>query len=516
MVKRQKWLSEEDKILKSLIKKYKKKVNWEKISEELENHNIMKNSKQCRERWIHQLDPSLIKKKWTLEENQKLFQLHNKTGNRWKIIAKEFEGRTDNTIKNQFFSIIRRSLRIARKILGKNSNTTLINQIKPSSLSEFIKKSITVTLPDRLVTDGNKVVIIRINSFIQKFGFKSYKDITCEITDKDKYVIKELIDLLLGVNKNYIRKKNIKKKKKIKKLNNIPKLMKSINEMLNNSKKKVDETDSLKNKQTKLQNSIKKSMNNSKIKKNKLFFKNLNKSSFSNDFETLLTQKQKIERKLTENCITKAPKISKKDLIKNFTNLGENIYRIRDLVLNSSQIECEEYFSAAKKEMGFSFIFPNEKSEDSQQNRDFFAELQKSSSEKSEKLKNNINSINYNRFNSFNSRALKSEKLLEDTTDQKDFNINDFNITHNGINNRKKKLLKRRTTNLKMGGFEKGFKPIFKNKNTVDLSIHKQSIEEFNENFLRQNSVRSNNNFNSILSYKSKKNYDIQDIKYKF
>ena len=61
---------------------------------------ILKSSKQCRERWFHQLDPSLKKERWTMEENIKLFDLHEKMGSKWKDIANEFQGRTDNTIKN--------------------------------------------------------------------------------------------------------------------------------------------------------------------------------------------------------------------------------------------------------------------------------------------------------------------------------------------------------------------------------------------------------------------------------
>ena len=317
--------------------------------------------------------------------------------------------------------------------------------------------------------------------------------------------------------KNIFQKKQ-KKKKKIKKISSIPKIIKSLNDVLINSKKlkeKEFNEPSYEKKVPSLKFPL--SISNSKINKNRLFlgnFKknNLNKSNFSNELQNLITEKKKIEI-LTENYVRTAPTISRKEIIKNFTNLGENIYRIKDLFINSSQNECDEFFSA-KKELGLSFKFHNEKSEESQ-NQDFFAELKNSHlSEKSEKQKHNMNSLNFNRLNSFNSKALKSVKLLEEPIDIKDFNINDFNITHNESNGKKiHKFLKRRTTNLK--GTRGGFKRFFKTKNTVDLSVHRNSIEEFNENFLRQNSERSNN-FDSILSYKSKKNYDIQDVKYNF
>ena len=76
---------------------------------------------------MHQLNPQLKKDKWSKKENKQLFNLFYEIGCKWKEIAEYFKGRTDNSIKNQFFSLIRKSLRTARKLLEKHSNTALIN-----------------------------------------------------------------------------------------------------------------------------------------------------------------------------------------------------------------------------------------------------------------------------------------------------------------------------------------------------------------------------------------------------
>jgi myb proto-oncogene protein len=68
-------------------------------------------------RWIHQLHPNLSKTKWTEVESKKLFEFHKKHGSHWKNISVNFPGRTDNFLKNQFFSLIRRSLRRISKYL---------------------------------------------------------------------------------------------------------------------------------------------------------------------------------------------------------------------------------------------------------------------------------------------------------------------------------------------------------------------------------------------------------------
>ena len=144
MVKRQKWKKLEDKKLSTLIKNQKGSIKWDVVAHQISNGCIKKSAKQCRERWLHQLDPELQNTKWTFDENKKLFKLHLEIGNKWKNISSHFEGRTDNTIKNNFFSLIRKSLRTACKVLGNIGNTEMINKIKPKVLSEYIVQELIV------------------------------------------------------------------------------------------------------------------------------------------------------------------------------------------------------------------------------------------------------------------------------------------------------------------------------------------------------------------------------------
>lgn len=75
-------------------------TNWDLVAKEMEDHNFNKSAKQCRERWLHQLNPTLKKDKWNKKENKQLFILFQKIGCKWKEIAEHFKGRTDNSIKN--------------------------------------------------------------------------------------------------------------------------------------------------------------------------------------------------------------------------------------------------------------------------------------------------------------------------------------------------------------------------------------------------------------------------------
>ena len=70
-----------------------------------------RSGKQCRERWHNHLSPKVNKDLWTPQEEVELFSLQRIYGNKWSVIAKHLPGRTDNSIKNHFYSTLRRNIR---------------------------------------------------------------------------------------------------------------------------------------------------------------------------------------------------------------------------------------------------------------------------------------------------------------------------------------------------------------------------------------------------------------------
>ena len=86
------WSREEDQKLRNLVEQQGSKLNWSSVSKLMRNRS----GKQCRERWRHNLDPTIKREPWSEEENQKLLRTYDELGSKWADIARQLPGRTDN------------------------------------------------------------------------------------------------------------------------------------------------------------------------------------------------------------------------------------------------------------------------------------------------------------------------------------------------------------------------------------------------------------------------------------
>lgn len=130
----------------------------------------------------------LVKEKWTMSENKQLFLLYNQKKNHWKEISKCINNRNDNSVKNQFFALLRKGLRKACRSVGLTHNTMKINTFKPKVLLDFFEKSFVFNFE-------NVPVNIVVSELIEKFALTAGVN-TRSADPQMGQVVHELIDSL--------------------------------------------------------------------------------------------------------------------------------------------------------------------------------------------------------------------------------------------------------------------------------------------------------------------------------
>ena len=104
------WSPQEDAFLIKIVQE-KGIDRWRDVAIELNlksGSNLFRQGKQCRDRWTNHLDPNLKKGSWTDDEDVLLLNEFLQKGKKWSEIAKKLPGRTENSVKNRWISLLRK------------------------------------------------------------------------------------------------------------------------------------------------------------------------------------------------------------------------------------------------------------------------------------------------------------------------------------------------------------------------------------------------------------------------
>ena len=265
------WNEEEDNKLRQWVKK-NGAFNWTKCAEYMKNRT----AKQCREHWKNSLDDNLKVGEWTSEEDLLIMKFYKKYES-WRKMIPMFEGRTENSIKNRFFSQLRK-IAVKKRPAGRKEYGTKYGL---DTLKNFLEEGIKQA--EKKYYDENKNM--------NKESFENYM-IQIENSIKNRKKGKKFIDIIAIKNKNL----NLKSHKS----NNI-----NINED-DEDKKLIEDEDKEENLET--------YNNNNKPKKGR------KKLAKNNIFKTTKNIEESITREETTNqkeIINVSKKISKSKIITN-------------------------------------------------------------------------------------------------------------------------------------------------------------------------------------------------------
>jgi hypothetical protein len=167
------WTEEEDELLLDLLKRFGK--NWSLISKYMPSRS----GKQIRDRFLNALDPSILKDKFTPEEDEKILEMYAVLGSQWSKIALYLHRRTGDMIKNRFYSSLRRKIHNDDYREGlKLKKIKMMEGTEREKINESFHSINSVTIKDKL----NSSLNLSENEIKEKIKIKKN-----EKTDKTHY-----------------------------------------------------------------------------------------------------------------------------------------------------------------------------------------------------------------------------------------------------------------------------------------------------------------------------------------
>ena len=214
------WSSEEDLILKKWVEE-KGPKNWKQCSKAIPGRN----QSQCRQHWNIKLKPNLKVGNWSSEEIFLIIVFYKKLNGSWTKMIPIFKSRTENSIKNIFFSQTRKIVSKINNEAKKTEKAFDLNSILKfyHEIYEEVKKKFLKDNPmsekelEEYITNIELMLINKSKKekFIDIENLKKYKNNNNNIINNE-------------INNESALNKNIKKFKKLK-IRNVTKKSKEKN-----------------------------------------------------------------------------------------------------------------------------------------------------------------------------------------------------------------------------------------------------------------------------------------------
>ncbi|CAN1844153.1 Transcription factor MYB30 [Linum perenne] len=160
--------------------------NWRQLPREA---GLARCGKSCRLRWLNYLRPDIKRGGFTKEEEDAIFALHEKLGNKWSVIATHIPGRTDNDIKNFWNTRLKKlqPKQEASDIVDPPPHSTDSNSVEDChslhSNFEFDITSNGILDGDYHVSQGEEISTISI----QSYDHNNYQNTTQSVSPEDHH-----------------------------------------------------------------------------------------------------------------------------------------------------------------------------------------------------------------------------------------------------------------------------------------------------------------------------------------
>ena len=153
---RKMFTEKEDELLKELVSK-NGLYNWEKVAEEMKTRN----ARQCKERYLYYLDPTINNEPFTGEEDLKLLTLVREQGTRWSSLTERFTKRTQYSLKNRWMYLQRIIKKYCNDVPLEKAVEIIHELPQPKPKAKPI-------LPPKQITKYEKIIILRPDKFTKE------------------------------------------------------------------------------------------------------------------------------------------------------------------------------------------------------------------------------------------------------------------------------------------------------------------------------------------------------------